>query len=382
MPFTNDSKELESAAEAIRGDYWRVFQYRAGRNLEFAEGRPFHPEKFEAVVGSEVAKREGLTIGSGIEVVHGGTSHAHAETWNVTGILRPTNTAVDKVVFIPLISFYAIDDHEKGLEEMYKFQQMRQAAMAGANPAAAAAPQPKEEPPREAKQEEHDDHEEHEKEPAGGELLVESHDEHDEHDHAYHLNADGTIHLHVEREKWVVSAILVRSRGGFQSQALVWQLRQGPDAQAVLPARVMYDFYEAFLNRSTLLLLIISVLVTVVAAVSILVSIYNSVSARLKEIAVLRALGATRTKVLLLICLEAGLIGLAGGILGIIVGHLIAGGLSVFLRQLLGEGIRWLSTDQREWLYLGVVVALAVVAGLVPALKAYRTPVATHLVGV
>jgi putative ABC transport system permease protein len=388
MPFTNDPKELEAGADSVRGDYWRVFQHRRNQNLEFAEGRPFHPQKFEAVIGSTVAAETGLKVGSGIQVAHGGTSHEHGETWTVVGILKPTRTAVDKVVYIPLISFYAIDQHEKGLEEIYKFQQMRQAAMAG------GVAKPAVQPPA-AKEDDHDDHPEeketgkneehddHEKQESGGELLVEKEEhDHDDHDHAYHLNADGTIHLHVEPEKWIVSAILARTRGAHAATSMVWQLRQGPDAQAVLPAMVMYEFYESFLSKSTLMLLIISVLVTVVAAVSILVSIYNSVSARLKEIAVLRALGATRTRVLLLICLEAGLVGLLGGTLGLLLGHVIAAGLSVFLQQLLGEGIRWLSSDPREWLYLLVVVGLAVIAGLVPALKAYRTPVATHLVGV
>ena len=51
-----------------------------------------------------------------------------------------------------------------------------------------------------------------------------------------------------------------------------------------------------------------------VAGVSILVSIYNSVVARKKEIAILRALGATRLRIVTLLCVEAGIIGLAGAI--------------------------------------------------------------------
>jgi hypothetical protein len=46
----------------------------------------------------------------------------------------------------------------------------------------------------------------------------------------------------------------------------------------------------------------------------------------------------------------------------------------------MGERIDWVTPGGLEWVYLGGVVLLAVLAGLVPALKAYRTPVATHLV--
>ena len=120
-------------------------------------------------------------------------------------------------------------------------------------------------------------------------------------------------------------------------------------------------------------------LTTVVAGVGILVSIYNSVSARLREIAILRALGATRVRILTLICVEAGLIGLIGGFLGLLTGHLLGLFGSVALNRMIGEGFDWVATDYWEWLYLLAVVLLAVLAGLVPAMKAYRTPVATNL---
>ena len=142
----------------------------------------------------------------------------------------------------------------------------------------------------------------------------------------------------------------------------------------------MRQFFDTFLSGSTLVLLLIALLVTIVAAVGILVSIYNSVAGRLREIAILRALGATRSRVLLLICIEASIIGLAGGILGFLAGHGLAALGSVYMNELLGQGINWLAWDWWEVIYLGVVVVIAAIAGLVPAMKAYRTPVATNLV--
>ena len=46
----------------------------------------------------------------------------------------------------------------------------------------------------------------------------------------------------------------------------------------------------------------------------------------------------------------------------------------------MGEGIRWDVVSVDELYYLVAVIIIAVLAGLVPALKAYRTPVATNLV--
>jgi ABC-type antimicrobial peptide transport system permease subunit len=73
-------------------------------------------------------------------------------------------------------------------------------------------------------------------------------------------------------------------------------------------------------------------------------------------------------------------VGLLGGLLGLLVGHLLAGAGAVFFERTLGERIDWFKPDVWEWVYLSGVVAIAVLAGLVPGLKAYRTPVATNLV--
>jgi putative ABC transport system permease protein len=141
----------------------------------------------------------------------------------------------------------------------------------------------------------------------------------------------------------------------------------------------MREFFNTFLKGSANVLLAISVLVTVVAGASIATTIYNSVAGRLREIAILRALGATRGKILALICAEAGLIGLAGGVIGLVVGHALTGVASGYFRRSLGEDINWLKIDRYEWEYLAAVVVLSLVAGLIPAMKAYRTPVATNL---
>ena len=339
-------------SQGQRIDRNKVFEYRLNQVLEFAEGRPFDPLKFEAVIGSEVAKQSDLRVGSAFKVQHGladarRPGDIHDEKWTVVGILKETQTAADKAIYIPLISFYAIGEHEKGLQEM---AQLEHGQTPGTSPSTQTAPEDNDA------------------------------DEHAGHHHSYDLRPDGTIHLHLPQEKWKVSAIFVRTRGGFESASLTWQMNNQPYAMAASPAIVMREFYSTFLKGTALMLWLIALLVTIVAAVSILVSIYNAVSARLREIAVLRALGATRQRVLALICVEAGAIGLLGSLAGLIIGHLLGAGASPFVQRLVGRRIAWLATDWGEWLYLVLVVVLAVVAGLVPALKAYRTPVATYLV--
>lgn len=329
-----------------------IFQYRPGERFELAEGRVFHPKKFECIIGSEVARNLRLGIGQTIRATHGDSEdtgpeeegdhdHAHGEDahneeWTVVGILKPTGTANDRCIYIPLVSFYCIPEHDDA-------QKAQAAAQMGGISTEAPATTPA---------------------------------------NPYTINPDGTIDLKTSPGKWQISGVLIKTRGGIAPTTLMYHINNGgiPDAVAVNPASTMRDFFATFLRPSSQILLMISILVSVLAGVSILVSIYNSVSARNKEIAILRALGATRTKVLLLICLEAGIIGLVGGLIGWMAGHLMGAAASNIMEKQVGQGFNWMRIGSEELLYLGLVVLIAIIAGLIPALKAYRTPVATNLV--
>lgn len=384
------------------------FQYRKGKSYAFAAGRAFAPRKFEAVVGADVARElklhvydasksedENLKTGGAFRVTHGmpgpnDTPDIHKPRWKIVGILEPTGTANDRVLFVPYVSLYAIAEHEEGMVDQALMRakldisklpvSQREAALRtmGIDPATItegmrvkfglAKPATV---------------------PSGGDLMQDdhaghAHDEAEDPD-AFTFDANGDIVPNLPRDQWAISAIFVKVRGGafggFNTTTLMYNFKVIDDrATAVSPASVMREFFDTFLKGSANVLLAISVLVTVVAGASITTTIYNSVSARLREIAILRALGATRGKILALICTEAGLIGLGGGLLGLIVGHALTGVASGYFRRSLGEDIHWLRVDAYEWAYLAAVVVLSLLAGLVPALKAYRTPVATNLV--
>lgn len=351
----------------------QALEIRPGQKYTLAQGRMFHAAKFEAVIGADVQKLTGLKLGDTFQATHGtpeGNQRAdvHDERWTVVGVLSDTKTAADGVIYIPLTSFYTIQDH--GDAELDREWLRR-----GWNPATRPADAHDAEDAIAAAEGREVDHAGHDHDPGD--------DEHGGHAHVKHysMNPDGTIELKLPQASLELSAVIVKTRGPFQTQSLLYTLGLRNDVMGVNPAETMRQFFDTFLSGTSVLLLMIAVLVTIVAAVGILVSIYNSVAARSQEIAILRALGATRVKVLTLITLEAALIGLVGGLLGLVAGHLIAGAASMFLQRLLGSGVKWLRFDGYEAMYLLGVVAIAALAGLVPALKAYRTPVATNLAG-
>src|SRR6185503_15061169 len=68
-------------------------------------GRVFDPAAREAVIGSFVAQRTGLAVGSKFNPYHGITydeRQRHEEEYVVVGVRAPTNTPSDHVVWIPI----------------------------------------------------------------------------------------------------------------------------------------------------------------------------------------------------------------------------------------------------------------------------------------
>src|SRR2546421_5641587 len=321
---------FEDDGRPVPGD---KFQYRKDKSYELAAGRVFHPRKFEAVIGSEVAEKEHLVLyddklsedenekrHAAFRATHGfpGPNEKpdiHKPKWHVVGILKPTHTANDRVLFIPFISLYAIAEHEGGMidqalmkanidpsrippdridEVLAKLgidpkkipdtvKKKFKMKVSTTNPAIAAAPKDVDELLKSATVTPEPDKKEEEGEDPD----------------AYHLDDHGDIVPDLPPEEWAISAILVQSRGGYQAQRLMYNFKVIDDrATAVNPATVMREFFNTFLYNIIILLLLIAVLVCVVAAASIMTTIYNSVSARLREIAIFRALGATRRRIL------------------------------------------------------------------------------------
>lgn len=86
-------------------NFFSHYRYRGEQNIEFAHGHQFQGI-FDVVLGHEVALLHGLNIGDPIILSHGITSEAllnHDNTpFKVVGILSPTQTPVDKALYISL----------------------------------------------------------------------------------------------------------------------------------------------------------------------------------------------------------------------------------------------------------------------------------------
>jgi putative ABC transport system permease protein len=110
----------------------------------------------------------------------------------------------------------------------------------------------------------------------------------------------------------------------------------------------------------------------IVASVNIMNTMYASILERTKEIGVFKAIGARNSEIVLIFMAESGVLSLIGGIIGLIIGFLIAkvGGLAI---SAAGYGFLkpFFSWQMVFWiLFFSLLVGLA--AGLLPAYKASK----------
>lgn len=359
------------------------YEFQSGKNLRDAgnlRGEAFHDAAFEAVVGSIVASQARLKIGDEIQPTHGlgGDGHKH-DGFEVVGILKPTGTADDRAVYINIEGFYRLEGHALSEENADATKDEHKAGEHAADEQKHASEE------KHAGEEKHDEHkdtvhaDEHKDEKHDEKDHTTKHAAPDEHDHHHHGHVDEPLPID-QRE---VTSILVLCNDPLGPLALDFGVNKGKDriAQAVAPAREVHTLLNSILGPLRIVLLILTVLVVIVAGISILVSIYNSMNERSHDIAVMRALGASRNAVMGIVLVESILLAVGGGVFGILLGHGIIGLASPYVLERTGISLSLFQFDWQELVLIPGLIVLAALVGFLPALAAYRTDVAKALAG-
>ncbi len=184
----------------------------------------------------------------------------------------------------------------------------------------------------------------------------------------------------VPEEHREVSAVMLKLRNpqaGFLLSNMI--NNQGKVATLAWPiGRVMAELFER-IGWVSRILSMVAYLIVVVAAGSILASIYNTMNERRREFAILRALGARRGTVFSAIVLESTTITAIGALVGFLVYGGILSAAYVIVRAQTGVVLDAFRFDPALWMTPVGMMLLGALAGLVPAFKAYRTDVASNL---
>ena len=365
---------------------------------EFSAGKNFTADDFRgAVIGAVAAKKTGLTVGDRFPITHGlaedEDAHVHEEdAFHVVGILKPTGTPNDRAVFVNMEGFYLIGDHAKPVEsepesaESREYRQqvdrLKRVDTMLAKLLAAGKLEPN--VASEVKQVES--------------LLGEMQESFaakitDDKDQSTSVvtptpDTEGKAVPLPENQREVTAVLLLLKNDVF-SQILHNKVNEGSVAQAVYPSREVAQLFEGIVGHVQTILLVLAILVVIVAGVGVMVSMYNSMSDRSREIGIMRALGAGRVTVMTIVLLEAILLAVLGGAVGVILGHSAIGAFASVIADNTGVMIHFLepapAADFGGWrispelVLIPALILLAVLVGFLPALVAYQTDVSRAL---
>ena len=175
-----------------------------------------------------------------------------------------------------------------------------------------------------------------------------------------------------------VTAVLVALSPGQKAEAVARALEEAvPGVKAQTTSEVM-RFAERALRISDLVRFGISLVALVVGGLLVANTVTMSVYERVREFGVMRALGARRGFIFRLVLLEALLIALLGGALGLGLGALGAFAINLYTLDQVGLALSAV-TGRLALFALGVALGLGLTAGLLPAYHASRIPVVEAL---
>ena len=124
-----------------------------------------------------------------------------------------------------------------------------------------------------------------------------------------------------------------------------------------------------YIDLGTKVLTAVAAISTVVSAIMIIIVLYISVIERTEEIGILRSIGARKIDILKMFMVEAGILGLLGGIFGVGFAYLIAGITNLVSE--ISSGFSFISLNPLYYL-IGLFISffVSVLAGIAPAKKA------------
>jgi len=184
----------------------------------------------------------------------------------------------------------------------------------------------------------------------------------------------------IAREQTIkpLTAVLIRPKRMSDLPGLHRERNVAAETQAVLPSGVILTIFNMMAVAQEALTMILAT-VGAIVLLYVFVAMYSATQERRREIATMRALGARRATVLGIVLLESGTLAAIGGIVGIIGGHAAAILAAAALSTKTGLVTEPFVFTPLEPLILAAVIMLGTMAGLLPAVLAYRMEVTENL---
>jgi len=316
---------VKKAIPLALGDSYQNFRiigtnhdYTALYEAELAQGNWWEKD-LEVVAGATVAETLGLKIGDTFASAHGLTIDGHAHDnalYVVKGILTRKNNVIDNLLFTNIASVWKVhDQHEEGNDE-----------------------------------------------------------------HEVHLSDSGTdpspLVPSVARGDSTkeITSLLIRYRNPMAAIQLPRLINSQTNMQAASPAFETARLFSILGVGADVLMGFAYVLIFI-SALSIFIALYNSLKERQYDLAIMRSMGASRSKLFISVVMEGAAMTLVGSAFGILLGH----GVLLAFTQLVDEsqktGMSAFVFYTDEFVIVVGSVLLGILCSLIPAWQAYRTDI-------
>ncbi|MGH8260528.1 MAG: ABC transporter permease, partial [Steroidobacteraceae bacterium] len=298
--------------------YFQHYRFAGDQSLKFSTGGPFH-DLYDAVLGADVAQKLHYQLGDAIILSHGLGAVSFLQhkdkPFRVVGILARTGTPVDRTVHISL----------KGISAM------------------------------------HIDWRNGYEAPPGERVSAEQARRMD-------LTPDGVTAFLVRMRSPVMTFTMQRAINTYDKEPLL----------AILPGVALSQLWS-LVGIANTALTVVAAFVVVAGLLGMLTAILTSLNERRREMAILRSVGAGARHVFGLMVFEAGLLSVAGVILGAGLTYALLIATRPILHSRFGIFIELHALSGTEVAILCAVVIAALLMGLVPAARAYRNTLSDGL---
>lgn len=301
-------------------------------NYKFREGDVFK-EKGDVVLGSTVAKVTGLKIGDTFLSEHGLTgagageeAHEHDLEYKVVGILETTRTPNDTVIFTDIENLWSAHGLTYGTNHEHN---------------------------------------------SGDEVAEEQSTS------KYTHGSNSSEYEDADTTK-LITALLIRSKGLSEQFLLTNDLSKDSNIQALNPTATLRKLLNT-LNIGGVIVTIVAYVAVVLSIIMLFTTMLSSSFEKLKDISILRALGANRKTVFEIILLEALIIALIGAVIGFVIAHIAIGILGSFTATAYGLSISTFYMAKGEILALFITIIMSIIAGIIPGITAYKVDATKYI---
>ncbi|RAW01910.1 ABC transporter permease [Pseudochryseolinea flava] len=301
-------------------------EYAALYNAELASG-DWWGAPLSVNLGSNAAALSGLKLGDTFASAHGLAEggHSHNEhQYKVVGIFKPTHSVLDNLILTNVESVWEM--HEEADESD----------------------------------------------------SVHHHEEHAEEHHAPLKPSPLVASVEKGDSTKQITSLLLLYRSPMAAIQMPKMVNMQSSLQAASPAFEAARLFS-IMGVGVEILMAFAYVLIAISALSIFIALYNSLKERRYEMAVMRSMGATRSKLLTLVLLEGSLLTLLGSLVGLALAHGVLIVLTSVSPEMQKAGISGFVFYSQEWIILVGSLLLGLLCSVIPAVQAYRTDISRVL---